>query len=174
MRNFDPYAGHSWASGHAKFGDGNNNESSSEAMNAWYGMILWGEFTGDTAVRDRGIYLYTTEMQAIQEYWFDVHDENHPATFTPSVVTMVWGGKGANATWFTANPEAVHGITKEIEVAGALLTSGKPFLYPEIVFLLDAMRQITMACPKVEPPRARSAPVAVPRSGPGRAKTARA
>ena len=24
LRNFDPYAGHSWASGHAKFGDGNN------------------------------------------------------------------------------------------------------------------------------------------------------
>jgi endoglucanase Acf2 len=28
LRNFDPYAGHSWASGHAKFADGNNNESS--------------------------------------------------------------------------------------------------------------------------------------------------
>ncbi|MDB6149449.1 MAG: glycoside hydrolase family 81, partial [Chthoniobacter sp.] len=41
LRNFDPYAGHSWASGHAKFGDGNNNESSSEAVNAWYGLILW-------------------------------------------------------------------------------------------------------------------------------------
>src|SRR5688572_31565583 len=43
LRNFDPYAGHSWASGHARFGDGNNNESSSEAMNAWYGMILFGQ-----------------------------------------------------------------------------------------------------------------------------------
>ena len=42
LRCFDPYAGHSWASGHAKFGDGNNQESSSEAMNAWAGIILWG------------------------------------------------------------------------------------------------------------------------------------
>ena len=32
LRCFDPYAGHSWASGHARFGDGNNNESSSEAI----------------------------------------------------------------------------------------------------------------------------------------------
>jgi CubicO group peptidase (beta-lactamase class C family) len=37
------------------------------------------------------------------------------------------------------------------QVAGALLTSGKPFIYPEIVYLLDAMRQITAACPKVPP-----------------------
>lgn len=110
LRNFDPYAGHSWASGHAKFADGNNNESSSEAMNAWCGMILWGEATGDQALRDLGIYLFTTEMTAIDEYWFDVRDENHPPEYVPAVVTMVWGGKGANATWFTANPEAIHGI----------------------------------------------------------------
>ncbi len=60
------------------------------------------------------------------------------------------------------------------EVAGALLTSGKPFIYPEIVFLLDAMRQLTRACEKGTPPRERSAPVAVPKpSAPGkRAKSA--
>ncbi len=110
LRNFDPYAGHSWASGHGKFGDGNNNESSSEAMNAWYGMILWGEFTGNREIRDLGVFLYTTEMNAIHEYWFDVHDANHPDTYTPSVVTMVWGGKGANGTWFSGNPEVIHGI----------------------------------------------------------------
>jgi endoglucanase Acf2 len=110
LRNFDPYAGHSWASGHAKFGDGNNHESSSEAMNAWTGLILWGEATGNTALRDLGIWLYTTEMSAINEYWFDVHGENFPRGYTPSVVTMVWGGKGANATWFSADPAMVHGI----------------------------------------------------------------
>ncbi len=110
LRNFDPYAGHSWASGHAKFADGNNNESSSEAMNAWCAMILWGQATGDVTLRDLGVFLYTTEMTAIHEYWFDVHDENHPADYAPAVVTMVWGGKGANETWFSANPEAVYGI----------------------------------------------------------------
>lgn len=110
LRNFDPYAGHSWASGHARFGDGNNNESSSEAMNAWTGMILLGEATGDRAMRDLGIYLFTTEMNAIQEYWFDVHGDNRPAGYTASVVTMVWGGKGANGTWFSNHPPVVHGI----------------------------------------------------------------
>ena len=110
LRCFDLYAGHSWASGHAKFGDGNNQESSSEAMNAWSGLIVWGEANGDRPLRDLGIFLYTTEMSAIHEYWFNVHGDNFPKGYTPSVVTMVWGGKGANGTWFSALPEHVHGI----------------------------------------------------------------
>jgi endoglucanase Acf2 len=110
LRCFDPYAGHSWASGHAKFDDGNNQESSSEAMNAWTGLILYGQATGDLAMRDLGIYLYTTEMAAINAYWFDVTGTIRPAAYKPSQVTMVWGGKGVNETWFSNKPEIVHGI----------------------------------------------------------------
>jgi endoglucanase Acf2 len=127
LRCFDPYAGHSWASGHSRFADGNNNESSSEAMNAWCGVILFGEAIGDAALRDFGIYLFTTEMNAIQEYWFDVHGENFPTNYPASVVTMVWGGKGANATWFSANPQAVHGINF-LPMHGGSLYLG---LYPQ-------------------------------------------
>ena len=129
LRNFDPYAGHSWASGHARFGDGNNNESSSEAMNAWCGLILWAEATGDPALRDLGLYLFTTEMNAIQEYWFDVHGENFPKTYPASVVTMIWGGKGANATWFSADPQLVHGINF-LPIHGGSLYLGQ---YPDYV-----------------------------------------
>lgn len=110
LRCFDPYAGHSWASGHARFADGNNNESSSEAMNAWCGIILFGEAVGDKKLRDLGIFLFTTELNAINEYWFNVHGDNFPAGYPASVVTMVWGGKGANGTWFSADPQLVHGI----------------------------------------------------------------
>jgi endoglucanase Acf2 len=127
LRNFDPYAGHSWASGHARFGDGNNQESSSEAMNAWSGLVLWGEATGDAALRDLGVWLFTTELSAIQEYWFDVHGENFPKSYPASVVTMIWSGKGANATWFTADPQMVHGINF-LPLHGGSLYLG---LYPE-------------------------------------------
>ncbi|WP_335872272.1 glycosyl hydrolase [Bacillus sp. 2205SS5-2] len=121
MRNFDMYAGHSWASGHAKFFDGNNNESSSEAMNAWAGIILWGEATGNKEIRDLGIYLYTTEMNAINEYWFDVHNENHDPGFTPETASMIWGGKTVgDAVWWTNNPEEVHGINW-LPITGASL-----------------------------------------------------
>ena len=98
-------------------------------MNAWTGLILWGEATGDTALRDLGVYLYTTEMNAINEYWFDVHGENFPKDYTPSVVTMVWGGKGANATWFSARPEHVHGINW-LPIHGGSLYLGR---YPDYV-----------------------------------------
>ena len=126
LRCFDPYAGHSWASGHARFGDGNNQESSSEAMNAWCGMILLGEAIGDTALRDRGIFLYTTEMAAIQEYWFDVHRTNFPPSYLPSLVAMVWGGKGANGTWFSGNPIHIHGINWLPIHAGSLYLGQYP------------------------------------------------
>ena len=33
-------------------------------------------------------------------------------------------------------------------VAAALLTSGKPFLYPELYYLFDVLRQIGLACPR--------------------------
>ncbi len=127
LRTFDPYAGHSWASGHSKFADGNNNESSSEAINAWYGLILFGEATGDRALRDLGVWLLTTEIEAINAYWFDVENRFHHSDYTPSVVTMVWGGKGANGTWFSANPEMVHGINW-LPLTGASLYLGR---YPE-------------------------------------------
>lgn len=121
LRNFDPYAGHSWASGHARFGDGNNNESSSEGMNAWAGMILWGEATGHAAIRDAGIYMYANEMNAINEYWFDVSGGNFPSGFTRSTASMVWGGKTVgDGTWWTANPEEVHGINW-LPITGASL-----------------------------------------------------
>lgn len=110
LRCFDVYAGHSWASGHAKFGDGNNQESSSEAINAWYGMMLWGQVTGNEQTRDCGVYLYNTERIAVEEYWFDVSSTNFPADFRQVALGMVWGGKGAFATWFSADIDCIHGI----------------------------------------------------------------
>ncbi|MFT6182468.1 MAG: endoglucanase Acf2 [Akkermansiaceae bacterium] len=110
LRCFDIYAGHSWASGHAKFGDGNNQESSSESMNAWYGLMLWGEVTGDKVIRDTGIFLYNTERTAVEEYWFDVSGTNFPKDFPNVALGMIWGGKGAFATWFSGDIDCIHGI----------------------------------------------------------------
>jgi endoglucanase Acf2 len=110
LRCFDPFAGHSWASGSAKFGDGNNQESSSESLNAWSALVLLGEATGDRALRDLGVWLFTTELYAVEEYWFDVHRSNFPREFERPCLGIVWGGKGSYATWFSGAPEAVHGI----------------------------------------------------------------
>lgn len=110
LRCFDRYAGHSWASGDANFADGNNQESSSESLNAWYGMILWGQATGDMAVRDTGLFLFNTERTAVEEYWFDVSGTNFPKDFPNVALGMVWGGKGAFGTWFSGDIDCIHGI----------------------------------------------------------------
>ncbi len=110
LRCFDKYAGHSWASGDANFADGNNQESSSESMNAWYAMILWGQATGDMAVRDTGLFLFNTERTAVEEYWFDVSGTNFPKDFPNVALGMVWGGKGAFGTWFSGDIDCIHGI----------------------------------------------------------------
>ncbi len=110
LRSFDVYAGHSWASGHGAFGDGNNQESSSEAMNFASATILWGELTGQPEIRDLGIYLYTTEAASIHQYWFDVDEEVFPSGFQYNALGIVWGNKGNHTTWFGLEPEFIHGI----------------------------------------------------------------
>jgi endoglucanase Acf2 len=110
LRHFDPYAGHSWAAGDGVAGDGNNQESSSEALAAWAGLVLLGELRGDRTLRDTGAYLYASELAAAESYWFDVTGENFPPEYPHPIVPMVWGGKGAYGTWFSGEPEHLHGI----------------------------------------------------------------
>lgn len=69
LRHFDGYFGHSWASGLPQ--NILNQESLSEAMSAWTGIIMWGELTGNTDLRDLGIWMYTHEMFSFYEYWMD-------------------------------------------------------------------------------------------------------
>ncbi|MEU8288788.1 glycosyl hydrolase [Micromonospora sp. NPDC048905] len=126
LRDFDIYAGHDWASGHGSFGSGNNQESSSEGMNFANALIQWGQVTGNTAVRDAGVFLYTTQAAAIQEYWFDSSDQNFPAAFGHSTVGMVWGDGGAYATWFSGEPEMIQGINLLPVTGGHLYLGNNP------------------------------------------------
>jgi len=126
LRCFDPYAGHSWAAGHAKFGDGNNQESCSESMNAWTGLILWGCASGDEKIRDLGIYLYTNEMAAINNYWFDMDYDIFPKEYDQTCAALIWGGKFDYATWFSAKPEHTHGIILLPMQSGSLYLGTHP------------------------------------------------
>ena len=110
LRTFDVYEGHSWASGVGLGGWGNNQESSSEAVNAWAGLILWGEINGDAELRDLGIWLYTQEISAIQHYWFDQHRLVFPPEYPHVETSMVFGGKYAHNTWWTDEPRQIKGI----------------------------------------------------------------
>ncbi|MDR0798336.1 MAG: T9SS type A sorting domain-containing protein [Dysgonamonadaceae bacterium] len=110
LRNFSPYAGHAWANGFATFPQGNDQESSSESMQFNSALIHWGAITGNKAVRDLGIYLYTTEQTAIDEYWFDMYDRIFPSTQQYRLVSRIWGNSFDNGTFWTGDIAASYGI----------------------------------------------------------------
>jgi endoglucanase Acf2/PKD repeat protein len=126
LRSHDIYAGHSWAAGHGDFAEGNNQESSSESMNFASAVILWGEQTGQEAIRDMGIFLYATETTAVEQYWFDIDEEVFPADYPHVAIAMVWGAKGVHSTWFGGEPEFIHGINLLPITSGSLYLGRNP------------------------------------------------
>ena len=108
-RNFDPYAGHAWASGSSPFADGNNQESSSEAVNAWNAVALWGKVRGNADLQTQATWMMSTEANAAKLYWTNTDLTEFPAV-TGKIMAMNWGGKRDYATWFSAEPGAMLGI----------------------------------------------------------------
>lgn len=110
-RGFDAYAGHSWASGYSPFADGNNLESSSEAVNAWNGLALWGSVSDNSALKKEASWMLASEAASARSYWtdFDTSDPIY-ADYKHSVVALNWGGKRDYSTWFSADVNAKLGI----------------------------------------------------------------
>lgn len=106
-RVFDEWRGHSWASGPAPFADGNNQESSSEAVNAWVGLSLWAEATGDAELSEHASWLLAQETTSALDYWIDPEVD---ASFGQPVVSLNWQGKRDFATFFSPEPSAIVGI----------------------------------------------------------------
>lgn len=110
LRNFSPYAGHCWANGFATFPQGNDQESTSESMQFNSSLIHWGTVTGNDEIRDLGIYLYSTEQTAIEEYWLDINERNFKDNQQFSLVSRVWGNSYDNGTFWTSDIAASYGI----------------------------------------------------------------
>jgi hypothetical protein len=109
MRTFDPWTGHSHAGGFSS-GGGNNQESTSEAMQGWAGAFLMGLVTNDKAMTDSAIFGYLSESRAIAEYWFDRDAENLPDNYKHTMVGILFDGRPAFATFFSGDPGWIHGI----------------------------------------------------------------
>jgi endo-1,3(4)-beta-glucanase len=112
MRNKDWFVGHSWAAGLFVFADSRNQESTSEAVNAWYGVYLWGLATGDDRVADLGRLALATEIRSAQRYWqipagSDIYG---PPFADNATVGVLWSTKVDYNTFFGTNVEFIHGI----------------------------------------------------------------
>ena len=126
LRNFDPYAGHAYASGHAGFAAGNNQESSSESTHFAQAVVLWGEATDRPAIRDLGLYLHALETQSIEQYWFDADQSVYPPGSPHPLAGIVWDSGATYATWWTGNPEEIQGINLLPITGGSLYLGRRP------------------------------------------------
>jgi len=118
LRNFDPAYGFSWASGHANFVLGNNNESTSEAANAYGAIVLYGQITNNRALTERGIYLHASSTAAYWEYWNNLDRfrglsgdyDNFDAAYPKMTTSIIWGNGHVFSTWFSGAYAHILGI----------------------------------------------------------------
>jgi endoglucanase Acf2 len=109
FRVFNAYLGHSEASGFAPFADGNNQESSSEAVAAWEGVVRWGQVRGNPTLTTYGLTHYALEAATANRYWLG-NGVSWPAGYAHRSAGIVWDAKLDYATFFDPKPESVQGI----------------------------------------------------------------
>lgn len=130
LRTMDVYEGHCWASGMGGWRDDTysvgfasvDQESSGESMNAWAGIYLWGLATNNQKWIDLGIYGYTTEYSAIQEYYYDTTGENYAgfrsSGYNHNSVGILWDNaieyyvlwRYPYSEWGNAYPQETKGV----------------------------------------------------------------
>ncbi|CUS24075.1 LAQU0S13e02718g1_1 [Lachancea quebecensis] len=112
FRSFDWFAGHSWAKGLFPSGDGKDEESSSEDVNAAYAIKLWGNVTGNTNLESIG-NLELGIMRGSLNSYFLYLDSNtvQPASFIGNKVSgILFENKIDHTTYFGTNLEYIQMI----------------------------------------------------------------
>jgi endo-1,3(4)-beta-glucanase len=114
LRHFDLFRGHSWAHGivYPDGGYGADQESSSEAVNAWNGLQLLGVATGDQRMTDLGRLLLALEIDSARTYWqIPAASTVYPAVFAANrCVGQLFEAQATFQTFFGAEPYKVYGI----------------------------------------------------------------
>lgn len=135
LRYFDAYAGHSWASGHGNFHWGNDQESSSEAMNFAVSVFQLGIVLDDMELRDLGLFLYLNEASAIEQYWFDMDETVLPAGYGFDSASRIWGtgvNRASGSQSFELEPEYWLGINALPLNAASLYLGKHPTLTEQL------------------------------------------
>ncbi|KAG9448710.1 hypothetical protein H6P81_008675 [Aristolochia fimbriata] len=106
LRCFDLWKLHSWAGGLTEFADGRNQESTSEAVNAYYSAALMGLSYGDTHLVAVGSTITGFEICAAQMWWHVREGSKMYKDFSIDnrMVGVLWSNKRDSGLWF-APPE---------------------------------------------------------------------
>ena len=103
FRNFDFWVLHSWAGGLTEFADGRNQESTSEAVNAYYSAALLGLAFGDSSLVNAGLTLAALEIRAARALWHIPSDSTlYEGDFVSRhrMVGVLWANKRDTGLWF--------------------------------------------------------------------------
>lgn len=111
-RHKDFYDGHSWASGIFFMGQGKAQESSTEAINCYYGAYLLALAIGDVELADWNRVLLATEIRAAKLYYHMPADTLiYPKNFAHNKMVGVLGALSTGTvTWFGPSTAFSHGI----------------------------------------------------------------
>ncbi|GAU45598.1 hypothetical protein TSUD_285670 [Trifolium subterraneum] len=103
LRCFDLYKLHSWAGGLTEFADGRNQESTSEAVNAYYSAVLIGMVYDDAELAANASTLTSLEILAAKMWWHVKEGENlYEEDFTKEnrMMGVLWSNKRDSGLWF--------------------------------------------------------------------------
>ena len=91
-----------------------SQESSSEAVNAYYAVSLLGLALHDAALANWGRALLGMEIIAVQKFWQMADTTVYPAAYAANrFVGIVAATQVSESTWFGDRVEYVHGIQVE-------------------------------------------------------------
>lgn len=112
LRHMDVFESHSWANALFASPIGRNQESSTEAINAYYAIALLGKALGDSSLTYLGEVLTSLELTGTHRYWHMTSEKSvYPEPFAGRrCVGMVWSSKVVVQTWFAVGLAYVHGI----------------------------------------------------------------
>ena len=116
LRTFECWGGHSYAGGMSSGYDGNNQESSSEAVGSWAGMFFLGAALGDDEMLDTGAMGYAIETEAVHEYWNNAYGWKEPGqsnwspNYEPTICSVMRDRDMGAWTWFSGEPIHIYGI----------------------------------------------------------------
>ncbi|CAI7813342.1 unnamed protein product [Closterium sp. NIES-54] len=140
LRHFDAYALHSWASGLFDFGDGRNQESFSEAANAYYAASLLAFTFGDLPLATLGATLAAVESvaaQVLMQVPAAGSSSSPPPSLSPAyepvfadanrMLGMVWSTKRDAGLWFAAPAE----LDKRVGIQVLPITPFLAHLFPD-------------------------------------------
>lgn len=112
FRSFDWFNGHSWAKGLFESGDGKDQESTSEDINASYAIKLWGIVSGNKHLENIGNLMLGVQRTSVNHYFLYLDSNTtQPKQFIPNKVSgILFENKIDHTTYFGNNLEYIQMI----------------------------------------------------------------